>query len=88
MVQRWFRRSIWCDGQAVQVTFQNRFHALVGAGLESDRALRRRLQAPWGVLLLAEPQNAETGGDSDDVDQSFRFDADQIGAKRRRPLSV
>ena len=27
-------------------------------------------------------------GHSDDVDQSFRFDADQIGAKRRRPLSV
>ena len=25
---------------------------------------------------------------SDDVDQSFRFDADQIGAKRRRALSV
>jgi hypothetical protein len=27
-------------------------------------------------------------GHSDDVDQSFRFDADQIGAKRRRPLPV
>jgi hypothetical protein len=27
-------------------------------------------------------------GDSDDVDQSFRSDADQIGAKRRRALSV
>jgi len=27
-------------------------------------------------------------GDSDDVDQSFRSHADQIGAKRRRPLSV
>ena len=25
---------------------------------------------------------------SDDVDQSFRFDADQIGAKRRKALSV
>jgi peptidoglycan/LPS O-acetylase OafA/YrhL len=28
------------------------------------------------------------GGDSDDVDQSFRSHADQIGAKRRRTLSV
>ncbi|MFN7996338.1 MAG: hypothetical protein U0Q18_22185 [Bryobacteraceae bacterium] len=27
-------------------------------------------------------------GDSDDVDQSFRSDADQSGAKRRRALSV
>jgi hypothetical protein len=27
-------------------------------------------------------------GDSDDVDQSFRCDTDQIGAKRRRALSV
>jgi hypothetical protein len=27
-------------------------------------------------------------GDSDDVDQSFRSHADQIGAKRRRALSV
>ena len=27
-------------------------------------------------------------GDSDDVDQSFRSDADQFGAKRRRALSV
>jgi hypothetical protein len=26
--------------------------------------------------------------DSDDVDQSNRFDADQIGAKRRKTLSV
>ena len=26
--------------------------------------------------------------DSDDVDQSFRSDADQFGAKRRRALSV
>ena len=32
----------------------------------------------------------EYAGDahSDDADQSFRSDADQIGAKRRRPLSV
>ena len=28
------------------------------------------------------------GADSDDVDQSFRSHADQIGAKRRRALSV
>jgi hypothetical protein len=27
-------------------------------------------------------------GDSDDVDQSFRSDTDQNGAKRRRALSV
>src|ERR1017187_7629258 len=31
---------------------------------------------------------ADLIGDSDDADQSFRFDADQIGAKRRRTLSV
>jgi hypothetical protein len=29
-----------------------------------------------------------SSGDSDDVDQSFRSDADQSGAKRRRTLSV
>ena len=28
------------------------------------------------------------GAHSDDVDQSIRFDADQIGAKRRKALSV
>jgi hypothetical protein len=32
--------------------------------------------------------NPALGGDSDDVDQSFRSDVDQSGAKRRRALSV
>jgi hypothetical protein len=33
-------------------------------------------------------QTSSQAGDSDDVDQSFRSHADQIGAKRRRTLSV
>ena len=33
-------------------------------------------------------QGAYDTAHSDDVDQSFRFDADQIGAKRRKALSV
>jgi len=60
VVQRWLGWGGRFDGQAVQVAFQNRFHALVGTGLESDCAVRRRLQARRGVLLAA-PQNAETG---------------------------
>jgi hypothetical protein len=41
--------------------------------------------------FVAQTQNypiSRFGGHSDDVDQSFRSHADQIGAKRRRPLSV
>jgi outer membrane receptor protein involved in Fe transport len=45
----------------------------------------------WKVipkLTLSLGLRYELTGDSDDADQSFRFDADQIGAKRRRTLSV
>jgi putative ABC transport system permease protein len=38
-------------------------------------------------LLLSDAVNGQDA-DSDDVDQSNRFDADQIGAKRRKTLSV
>ena len=38
-------------------------------------------------LQVHTSRDAKTA-DSDDVDQSFRFDADQIGAKRRKALSV
>jgi hypothetical protein len=38
----------------------------------------------FNLQLLA----GSPAGDSDDVDQSFRSDADQRGAKRRRALSV
>src|ERR1700676_5520189 len=60
MIQRW---PGWChrlDGQAVQITFQNGFHALVGAGVESDGAAAGGFQARRGVDV-AEPQHAETG---------------------------
>ena len=42
----------------------------------------RRLR---GITLGLPPQQS---AHSDDVDQSIRFDADQIGAKRRKALSV
>jgi hypothetical protein len=38
--------------------------------------------------ILFAAQGPLGAGDSDDVDQSFRCDTDQIGAKRRRALSV
>ncbi len=41
-----------------------------------------------GTLNLFAALEVGAGAHSDDVDQSFRFDADQIGAKRRRALSV
>ena len=51
----------------------------------SGEILDSSLYAYWfcgcGVVTAA-------GGDSDDVDQSFRSDADQSGAKRRRAFSV
>jgi hypothetical protein len=37
---------------------------------------------------LPEDPGITIGADSDDVDQSFRSHADQIGAKRRRALLV
>ena len=40
-----------------------------------------QIEAPRAVKQLE-------AADSDDVDQSFRSHADQIGAKRRRALSV
>jgi hypothetical protein len=65
-----------------------------------DRAITRRFVPAVVILKESSPQvkydvfdRLNTGGviaagHSDDVDQSFRFDADQIGAKRRRPLPV
>src|SRR5437667_2101041 len=60
MVERRLRRSSRLDGLAIQITFQNGFHALVGAGLERNGAARSGLQAQWGVRV-AEPQNAQAG---------------------------
>jgi hypothetical protein len=40
------------------------------------------------IIWAAETANLPKAADSDDVDQSFRSHADQIGAKRRRALSV
>jgi len=45
-----------------------------------------RCVKPWRAVLSQ--VSFPVGGDSDDADQSFRSDADQIGAKRRRALSV
>jgi hypothetical protein len=44
----------------------------------------------YGKEMASEVWNCFTVhyADSDDVDQSFRSHADQIGAKRRRALSV
>ena len=52
----------------------------------------RRLAVTFslGCSLIWRPSVVMTNraAHSDDVDQSFRFDADQIGAKRRKALSV
>jgi len=66
-------------------------HALLGA----QRADVGSIRAIWAIqdrlALSADEEKAielKRDGDSDDVDQSFRSDADQSGAKRRRALSV
>ena len=57
------------------------------------RSLPARLVERSRIVLLAGQGNRDIEiaaqlGDSNDVDQSFRYDADQSGAKRRRALSV
>jgi len=43
---------------------------------------------PKLVSIYLRSQSGDTIADSDDVDQSFRSDADQCGAKRRTTFSV
>src|SRR5947207_6150886 len=61
---RMLERRLWLgsrfDGLAVQVALQDRFHARIGAGLQSNGPACGGLQTLRGVLL-AQPQNAETG---------------------------
>ena len=60
--------------------------------VDDDTSVRAYLKAALkreGFLTLeAGDGELGLGADSDDVDQSFRSDADQFGAKRRRALSV
>jgi hypothetical protein len=45
--------------------------------------------AAWSSLFPRHREDTKTlDADSDDVDQSIRYDADQIGAKRRKALSL
>jgi hypothetical protein len=67
-------------------------------GIQRYTTTRLRYQGvyaaqPDGESLLMDTLRAhyraqQQDGDSDDVDQSFRSDADQSGAKRRRAFSV
>src|SRR2546422_10337441 len=61
---RMVERRLWLgsrfDGLAVQIALQDGFHALVGAGFQSNGPACSGLQTLRGVLL-AKPQNAEAG---------------------------
>jgi hypothetical protein len=49
---------------------------------------RRVFSRDLKIAAMRELDAGSTIAHSDDVDQSFRSDADQSGAKRRRALSV
>ena len=53
-----------------------------------DRQLAGQQHRTRLIALVADLQELLEGADSDNVDQSFRSHADQIGAKRRRALSL
>ena len=57
------------------------------AGASEDR-LRFGVPVLISVVAMWQLASGNRPGDSDDVDQSFRSPADQIGAKRRWALSV
>ena len=59
---------------------QKELAKILGGGVQQVRVVLRALS----LVQLAKGTGAT--GDSDDVDQSFRSDAGQSGAKRRRAL--
>jgi hypothetical protein len=89
---------------AARTSYQNRVELLQGTldmlilrtlqwGPQHGHGIGQAIRANSGELLQVEtgslyPALHRLDADSDDVDQSFRSHADQIGAKRRRALSV
>jgi hypothetical protein len=63
-------------------------------GRSSDTAEVEFFDSPFGPKVhrrqfrISQLRQVQLGADSDDVDQSFRSDADQCGAKRRTTFSV
>ena len=72
----------------VTVARSQKDHSPTDRHLKQDAADFKQFAAFRHKEYKDQDNLAPTPGDSDDVDQSFRSHADQIGAKRRRALSV